>query len=128
MSDLNPGRELDALIAEKVMGLDVIISTHEYNKLNDVGTASSREPIKSYSTNISAAWEVVEKFNRGDYNEKMVSCCIDIEICDCPIGDFKDGNWVSVSIYSPSQIKVQAFGKTAPHAICLAALKAVENV
>ncbi len=64
-----------------------------------------------YSTDIAAAWEVVEKFQAEDF---------DVRVGFCRWRD--DGRvgwlaWVG---------KADALADTAPHAICLAALKAVE--
>jgi hypothetical protein len=90
------GRELDALVAEKVMGYKY---TSDFDRLF--------KP----STDISAAWEVVEKFNTyrmqklRDNDHRLV----DGKVHQCFLG--KNGNC--------------AYGHTAPEAICKAALLAV---
>ena len=67
------GRELDALVAEKVMG---------FIKLPFPGLPKYQKPTKdgvvplyyvpNFSTDISAAWEVVEKMCDGDKNKFMI--------------------------------------------------------
>lgn len=113
---MEAGRELDALIAEKVMGKTVRSKNEvtnnafkpEYDELVvDLGN-ERYEFIRHYSTDIADAWKVLKKLiqlgaeiNVGFY--KQWDCSIDY-----PIGC----NWL-----------VQA--ETAPLAICLAALEAV---
>jgi len=116
MKNPKPGRELDALIAEKVMGLDVIWDTDEpvtpiYNCNCALGGEYKKhthyKAIPCYSTNIAAAWGVLEQFTSVQCLEK------DAEGWYCGIWDVD------------SMTMVHALRKTAPHAICLAALKAV---
>ena len=98
---MNPGRELDALVAEKVFGETIFKHKADW------------EP-PEYSTDISAAWEVVNKLSGGFYFSI-------------------DGQWRSQltgkiswrSRFKPSLDAPYISGDTAPHAICLAALKAV---
>lgn len=114
---MKPGRELDALIAEKVMGekcfhrmgftREIFSDTAECKKCDDMIEMQEYE-IQSHfkpSTEIKSAWEVVEKL--AAYRpSKFV-----IEKCGAWLVKFDDG------LFTP--------GKTAPHAICLAALKTV---
>ena len=118
---MNPGRELDALIAEKVMGLKNIRYIKDWSFLEpDLASDLTEDHVNAkargadavvvpfYSTDIGAAWEVVDKFKE----------------------------YQLLKIYYPSQeqtLYVVSFkrgcersAETAPHAICLAALKAVE--
>ncbi len=104
-----PGKELDALIAEKVMGLAVekfMINPPKptgWVKLK-LDTNSKSFELPKYSTDISAAWEVVEKF--------------------VPLSlDHTDGNW-RCGIAKEGEV-YHAGAESAPHAICIAALKAV---
>lgn len=102
---MNPGRELDVLVAEKAMGLEVK-SEGRY----EVGPVYKTEPnakgftgeesIPHYSTDITAAWQVVEK-----------------------MGIYLDGHGTKWVAWSQGHKGIEA--STAPHAICLAALKAV---
>jgi len=54
---LEAGRELDALVAEKVMGITVIRSCGEYLFVNP--PILTPETVHRYSTDISAAWKVL---------------------------------------------------------------------
>ncbi len=113
-------RELDALVAEHVMGYTMEkecfecdgaghVEGERCHLCNYMGTKPGvivHLP-KRYSTSIAAAWEVVEKIK--DYNP---------EIAWIPV----TAMW-SVELYN-SQIK-RVSEITAPKAICLAALKAV---
>lgn len=112
---MNPGRELDALVAEKVMGLKVIdglwvrpgTAWHPAHGQFDMNTQTH---LLRYSTDIAAAWEVLEQsglldlyflYKRGD---------------QWAIGETNGVNDATTPL---------AEAPTAPHAICLAALKAV---
>jgi hypothetical protein len=127
--------QINALVAEKIMGwerwtcddlkskeaflqppgtefvtgtwykVDVDIPLRDYS----IGT------VKEYSTNIKAAWEVVEKLAQMGYDVKINRLIHWNTDYECLIG--KD-NWVDMDYkYVGSD--------TAPMAICLAALKAV---
>lgn len=132
---MEAGREMDALVAEKVMGYCVCLLTgkstmqvhptnnwgHSCGYRNDVPMArcyNCKKPVwlnKDYfslkagapfSTSISAAWEVVEKMS------------------STPMGAFQltemregwEAHWPGVDVFAP----------TAPLAICRAALKTKE--
>lgn len=127
MSELPAGRELDALIAEKVMGLcvrsaeQVGIRAHEEEYACDfyVNKPDASEPrwghmlpLQPYSTDIRAAWEV---FERVRHLSQESSTRIEHE------GDL----WHAT--FSTLDFLAQASGETAPLAICRAALKAAEN-
>ena len=107
-----PGRELDAVIAEKIMELEVVrnkkggwsIGEANYWYTNDEPGGVLSNPLPEYSTDIAAAWEVVEKL------QKLNPLHIRSDIT---------GRWfVSCGPFNAS-------ASTAAHAICLAALKAV---
>jgi hypothetical protein len=128
-----PGRELDCIIAENVFNVKInktisrLINEHVSMSISDVYGDENLEPIqdttvkriKDYSTDIAAAWEVVEKF---DYNYLW--------------------RWDGVTRYAmPNGMKWECkftekgatsdnmgYGLTAPEAICKAALLAVMEV
>jgi hypothetical protein len=138
---MEPGRELDALVAEKVMGLKLIEKKEPFEnyityKHITLGTCTSttppgkyleinRErgygnqpyttyiPVPNYSTDISAAFEVLEKVPCHAYEiyQEWAQSprCILFE-------------WNSIK---QEMTKIESSGKSAPHAICLAALKAM---
>lgn len=137
---MNPGRELDALIAEKVMGFkDVhfkVCSTFGLDTSDWHMTPDARYPyaiargctlqVPHYSTDIAAAWEVVEKLPTIE----ITNCKGNSLLFDARANE-KDKWVVAVRVsaeadYSnPKFIYSQAV--SAPHAICLAALKAVSG-
>lgn len=114
---MKPGRELDALIAEKVMGL----KRSDHWPVVDLREDRSRPldrwdddqgnivPLPAYSTSIEAAWEVVEKI-------ASLKNCWRLRLEKHPQG------W---SVDFETEWKVELVAETAPHAICLAALKAM---
>ena len=124
------GRELDALVAEKVMGWTAWRSKHGYFNITDGdGNSHTCDPATSkydpetgerlpepkwwdystelpdYSTDIAAAWPLVERFGITVY---------------APTRERHD--WVAAIKIGACEV---AHGETAPLAICLAALKAV---
>ena len=137
MKDLEPGKELDALIAEKVFGVKNAVikcpkcgssdlKTHfltgqdccascEFN-LNYKGRFYIP---KRYSTDISAAWAIVEKFS--------VPFESAISLGQIHIAKDKTIEWVcKIEFLKPKYFEF-AHAKTAPHAIALASLRAVER-
>jgi hypothetical protein len=75
---MQPGPELDRLIADKVIGWTKVESETEYGKILILGNPAMKEkdwvsipadwsPYPHYSTDISAAWEVVEKLNNDGW-------------------------------------------------------------
>ena len=132
-----PSRALDAEIAEKVMGepkptgnvpdgVLAGVTTSSSDGGNWIGTTTGYtagdEPVwlpKPYSEDIAAAWEVVEKL-KADHIEPLIEW------------DEEDQEWyVHLSRYNTetecSEPICNAHAPTAPHAICLAALKALED-
>jgi hypothetical protein len=107
---MNPGRELNELIAEHVMGIskeDIEQWRKDANHHNPL--VQIMDALPTYSTNITWAWSVVEKLLKEKHY-------VDIEM-----GDSEGSAYVAVEIdYVNNTV-----GQTAPHAICLAALKAV---
>ena len=110
---MKPGPELDAAIAEKVMGwpaydygFDVVFTLPDGN----VKRLENWEP----STSIFNAFEVVEAMRKN--GERFLS----LSITDDDIEQWK-------CLYYDGMQRAYAFGETAPHAICLAALLAVEK-
>lgn len=116
-------REIDALVAEKVMGcklyreLDYGVDGNYRFRCDCDGPHGSDTPhsddfirhsIKSYSTDISAAWEVVEKFK-----SENKSVTVD------------GGLYVDGYRFSAEMGHSWTIADSAPMAICLAALKSV---
>lgn len=124
---MKPGSELDAFIAEKVMGLkpldlplfsvkddfDKIVISHVVSEWFDLKTP------KHYSTDIAAAWEVVEKLRAEEF-------FFIVSNSEISTGLIKIGENKIFASFGKKHRKVETtVGETSPHAICLAALKAV---
>lgn len=111
---LKPGRELDALVAEKVMGWTYGHPCPEgmdcLHWVDEKGEVRDYKP-PQYSTDISAAWEVFEK--NGYYGNVSY---MGVEYV-CTLWSKWDDEGLGVD--------VTATGNTAPEAICKAALLAV---
>ena len=90
--------------------------TGEYDPHKHIDTLDYFKP----STDISAAWGVVEKFRRGDINNGMVACCMELVLSD----GFEPNDW-SCAFFSPLLKFTDAVANSAPLAICRAALLAV---
>jgi len=99
---MTAGKELDALIAEKVMGL---------------GLSMPEAGVPSYSTTITDAWTVIEKLTERGAScyikaySKTNSCCAE-EYC-CTVLN--------------KQQRIQECGDTAAEAICNAAIRWMED-
>ena len=118
---MEAGRELDALVAEKVMGYERRLDGlgQEYWREADkprvrlVGTICDPQdlPLFAPSTDISAAWEVVSLLiEKGYYVDILYSAKAHVWSCLLDYGGYREADVI---------------GDTAPYAICLAALKAV---
>lgn len=137
---MSPGRELDALIAEKVMGVKVVdwptgreypvASALALKALSD--TQESRIP--HYSTSIADAWLVVEKLAQNYHKDTGIGSGYSghgfvLEHCT----ENSEGRWICrlpSTVCAPPYEEMDSFAvyqtaDTAPLAICLAALKAV---
>lgn len=130
--DLKPGRELDALVAEKVMGWSDCKASDEHGCAIGYTPYWKRETygcevVPYYSTSISDAWEIVEKISQKespsgdcfhffiDKDDEDYWCCFDSRV------PHKDGGMNVID-------RFEANSNSAPHAICLAALKAVGEI
>ena len=108
------GREMDLLVIEEVLKWKFRYSTLFFNEgaldhfVDDKG--DSRILGFSPSTDISAAWEVVEKFIWNSVEELKVSIMFYDDVFHCDLGQ---------------NIKTTVEAPTAPLAICRAALLAV---
>ena len=115
---MKPGPELDALVAEKVTGW-------EPDKKKWFHPKAQRCP--AYSTDIRAAWEVVEKVweirdelwkregSSSAYGVPNGRGCVGL--------NRGDGFWCDFDPRDGSDWSAE--GESIPHAICLAALEAV---
>ena len=105
-------KALDAKIAERILGAELSWSPLRERPEEQYfldGSMSVR-PLLKYSEDIKAAWLVVEYMNIQNH---LLS-----------LNHRKNGEWDAVFWYD-SDKEAEGIGSTAPHAICLAALKAV---
>ena len=116
---IQEGRELDALVAEKVMGITLVADPwddHDYCYRED-GELLSVAP---YSTSIAAAWQVVEKLKNGS----PVGVGFSTRISYWPADTGEE--WIvsfGCNTYPDKGNRiVEATASTAPLAICRAAL------
>lgn len=140
MTDFERGRamtdrELDALVAEKVMGCRVLhqaasvagpycgcLSDGGYKKGPHGDPREFDADLYAYSTDISAAWQVVEKMKSNGYTFELDDRKAGWAASFVAYGqDSKTLGWVkAVAAGVPTEI-----AEAAPRAICLAALKTV---
>ena len=104
-------RELDVLVAEKVMGWRVTCGNAAHT--SDFNRKACCSP-DFYSTNISAAWQVVEKMKECGFYLSLQNCCEATEWC---------------VFLAPMDANREECGEhrssSAPRSICIAALAAV---
>jgi hypothetical protein len=103
---MNPGRELDALVAEKVMGCHNVNGQLYPPDFSGHGIHLAIVA-PHYSTSIAAAWKVVEKLENNFVALSALGSGFRVEM----------KAFVTATVYGEAD--------TAAHAICLAALKAV---
>lgn len=120
-TNLPPGRELDALVAEKVIELENVQQGCSCGYIKPPNYSwGDCSAVKPYSTDISAAFEVVEKMKSLGF--KFV--CGDTVIC-ADHGDvgIRDAIWACFGLEFEKAKFIP--GSTFAHSICLAAIKAV---
>ncbi len=119
---MDAGQELDALVATEVMGWRRTITGTLCDSWVDARGWPTGwgdydgERVFEPSTDIAAAWQVVERLNTLGY--------------DVQVDSYEHGTMWSAILYKGlrgegEQIEGPTTFTTAPHAICLAALKAV---
>lgn len=118
-TDLPAGRELDALVAEKVMDDPVdrqIVDEHGF----EIILCRSHLVLPRYSTDIAAAWTVVEKLDTDLWLIQVTR--------KTGMNEMSLRWWVELrSLKDLARDPFEVAGDTAPLAICRAALKAVEG-
>ncbi|MFD0587997.1 hypothetical protein ACFQZE_08265 [Paenibacillus sp. GCM10027627] len=119
LNTMKPGKELNGLVATHVMEITEVDWLYDYPWFKD--TDGTYRAVNEYSKDISAAWEVVEKIDEGKRG---------ISVSKSP---YYDDVWiVEISIFEADEEgkihivdKFIAEAKSAPEAICKAALLAV---
>ena len=120
-----PGRNLDVLVAEKVFGLRTGMANFESGSVPIILDKFLDIEVPYYSTQIEAAWTVVEKVKSiqphpnffGLARDHLQRFTIQHEEARWKAG------WAPINL--DGVMTVEAEAESAPHAICLAALKAL---
>lgn len=139
MSEMEAGRELDKQIIEKIFGVKKVFrpcDTKTANNDNYFGDVDDyyyipsgkpprthmidARPVPHFSTNIAAAWEVVEVFRQG-WNGHCAAV-IKLTVFD----DIDPEDCHSV-IYAPDIAEASAMAREMPLAICRAAIQAANQ-
>ena len=126
-------REMDALVAEKVMGFHLMRYINYPDREPVINPAmfppdytDEQIRIPNYSTDIAAAWLVVEKMSElGWYFNIATTDPYDVTF-SVDVRDERHGTWDEDG-QEDGWITHDVRANTAPLAICRAALKAVEN-
>lgn len=123
---LPAGPEMNALVAEKIMGLTLVpteVVLHDGSLRMVLMVEGRRRSAPSYSTDITAAWEVVDKLTSREYVKVRVSqslyhgrCC---QIAAADLTQRGDDD--------PVCIDAMIFAESVPLAICRAVLLATMN-
>ena len=117
---MKAGRELDRLVAEKVLGHAVAQQKREIFEMTPKGS----RPLRAYSTEVAAAWEIVEHLGmtvipiEGGQWFVLATGRDGFKSPAHFIEYLQAGNFVSAGA---------AVCATAPLAICIAAVQAVES-
>ena len=129
---MNAGRELDALVAEKLFGWEGIERVEcsrcgigEGADLHGYYEDSSVLCIPKYSTDIAAAWEVLDHvYKTSGFQEISILRFSESDGWEVRLG--KPGSRTRIEAHvSGSMLNHENVAQAAPLAICLAALKAV---
>ncbi len=140
--NLTAGRELDALVAERVMGEAVARGVRCYydcgSAPDDMGLLETErtnhyygkayDPVPHYSTSIASAWLVVEAMRAKDIGLSLIASA-DGWYCtaasDIEWGFVRGTDYPKITLVGGEHEQWQAFD-SAPLAICVAALTACE--
>ena len=129
---MSAGKELDALIAERIFKYDIKFEDAEYDidviqfvNPGDILVFEKnifRGQLKNYSTNIASAWEVIDKFESLSIHKGVLLNSINKQLEGKGVWD--KGYKCEIVVDMPNFKTVCAIGTTAPEAICRAALLA----
>lgn len=120
-----PGRELDALIAEKIFGLEVVRSKKGTMSIGEPDWQWERfegtvlmNPVLEYSTNIANAFEAVEALKKAGWYFSLYDYGAGGSQYKCVFDSDED--------IITNELVCVGIGSTPAEAICLAALKTKE--
>lgn len=130
---MNAGRELDALIATKVMGWTNVgceknaqheeFVPHGCDPLHPAAFPFGRSQLPHYSTDMADAWDVVEKLSPRERGERSHIACLNMPHSPALYPDDAPVWWVEW--FDGDQTLDAVDAPTAALAICRAALKVV---
>jgi hypothetical protein len=131
---MNAGRELDALVAEKLMGMGSQMTVQRQPDGSYVPTGEIWYDCPEFSTDIADVWQVVKKMHDGIDPAEMGRYQYLTLVCTGAFGerwaasfDFNlSHDWYEADVIVTCPFAAKA--ATAPLAICLAALKAKESL
>lgn len=129
---MQPGRELDALVAEMVIGYRRSFESKDNPGLwyfEKDGFSVKPHEIPEYSTDIAAAWQLLEKLSLSIVWDGSAWACANAkEITVSVSANGEDTQPVVIGVgFLVTDLPTIARADTAPHAICLAALKFIEG-
>jgi hypothetical protein len=117
---MRPGREIDTKIAQNIFGYNVKVKQRELWEDAPLG----ERPLRKYSKEISAAWEVVEKM-------AMTLIPVDDDKWFAFVGHGErwkgPAEFIKYLQTSNFEHSGAAVGEELPLTVCIAALKAIEN-
>lgn len=121
---MNPGRDLDALIAHQIFDLPVHRTGGDWTigpreLYDDHGSMEVLNSLPEYSTDIAAAWDIVEKLGHFGSSFSLLE-----EHC----GEFGQEGFVAKFRTHDGDWSKVGYSESAPHAICLAALNLIKSI
>jgi hypothetical protein len=116
-NEMQPGRELDALIATKVMGITIPSWLEVPAGLQ---TMTSREVVPPYSTDLSDAWHIIERLHELGWHYEVGQCVNSAR----HYASFGSGFYSTID--NCFETEFTAASDTPAHAICLAALEVLD--
>ena len=120
IDELQAGPQLDALIAEKVMDWASMCFTMMGAPVGIPPDGDLPRDIPHYSTDIKAAWEVVERVEADSWHFRLAG-----PKCRSAEGKIVDGHDALFLDLRSERLSAHAIAETPTLAICRAALKAV---
>ena len=114
INEMEAGRELDMLVAEKVMGYQCVCDDEPRDC--PIHARDDYDTLLAYSTDIDNAWDVVTQMRASFFLERRLTRGM---FWHAVFDDCGDGTW-------QDEVRVHAEGATAPLTICRAALKFIE--
>lgn len=114
---INAGKELDAEVAKKVLHYVVIVDTSSGEVYTVNAKTKQKRKIENFSTNVDDAYLLVNHLSTKGFLCNVRS----------QVNDNGELQWFA-GFFRSTDSKINVYqGKSLPHAVCIAALKLVEN-